>query len=449
MNIVLIVADTFRRDHLGCYGNEWIRTPHLDRLAKRSTVFDCCYAASFPTVPHRSDLLTGRFNFAYLGWMPLPQEETTLPQLLKGAGYVTMGVVDTPFYLRNGYGYDRGFDDFIWVRGQGFRGSLAHTDVVRDRRCEAECFAPATLGTAEKWLEQHHKEQFFLLVDTWDPHEPWDPPNYYVELYEEESDVRPAVWPPYWYWKEAGLSEEDVRTAHAHYCGEITMVDRAVGRLLERLESLRLMDDTAIIFTSDHGFYFGEHGILGKGLFKREQDRSTGVAEWYRSPLYDEVTRVPLVVYLPRTEAKYVDGLVSSPDLMPTILELAQLPVPQTVQATSLLPPLRGEQAKFRDFVVTSWPLHGRGLKLRVVDDVERCTTEVLPTTITDGEWTLISSVWGEPVELYHTISDPKQQQNVLDGNEVAARELHGKLLSLLEELGTSEELLAPRRKLL
>ena len=119
LNFVVIVADTFRQDHLGCYGNDWVATPHLDRLAARSIVFDRCDAASFPTVPARFDLLTGKYGFAKYGWAPLPEGEVTLPQLLTGeAGYTTMGIVDTPFYVRNGYGYDRGFSDFIWVRGQ-------------------------------------------------------------------------------------------------------------------------------------------------------------------------------------------------------------------------------------------------------------------------------------------------------------------------------------------
>jgi arylsulfatase A-like enzyme len=91
VNIVLIVSDTLRRDHVGCYDNAWIHTPHLDRLAERSFVFDRCYAASFPTVPNRSDLLTGSYNFTYLGWKPLPQSELTLPQLLAAAGFFHNG----------------------------------------------------------------------------------------------------------------------------------------------------------------------------------------------------------------------------------------------------------------------------------------------------------------------------------------------------------------------
>ena len=87
MNIILIISDTFRRDHLGCYGNEWIRTPHIDKFARESVVFENAYAGSFPTVPHRADVVTGRFSFPFYGWGRLPQKEVVLAQILKQAGY--------------------------------------------------------------------------------------------------------------------------------------------------------------------------------------------------------------------------------------------------------------------------------------------------------------------------------------------------------------------------
>ena len=472
MNIVLIISDTFRQDHLGCYGNPWIHTPHLDQLAEQAIVFDRCYAGSFPTVPNRADLLTGKYDFVHLGWAPLPHEETTLPQLLAEAGYSTVGIADTPFYVRNGYGYDRGFADFIWIRGQ--LSGPERDNVTHAWRHEEDYFAPATLAAAERWLERHYKEKFFLLVDTWDPHEPWDPPDYYVEIYQKDYDGRPSPWPCYWSWKEAGLSEEDVKRAHAHYCGEVTMVDRWIGRLLDRIESLGLMEDTAIIFTSDHGFYFGEHGLFGKAKMRSEHGfqagphprggggkhrmmfrspitgrTEAGEGHWYRSPLYEEVTRVPLLIHLPQAETARIDALVSLPDLMPTVLELAGCEVPEGVQAFSLVPLLSGEQDRVHDVVITSWPLYNPGQRIRAVDDWERLVTEPLPSSITDGEWTLLYATQGEPVELYHTASDPKQQENVFEGNEIIARDLHARFVRFLEEMGTDEVFLAPRRRLL
>ena len=113
MNIICIVADTLRRDCLPAYGSQEVIAPHLTRFAEEAIVFEDCHAASFPTVPTRADIATGRFTFTYLSWGPLPPNEITLADLMTKAGYTTMGVGDTPFLIRNGYGYDRGFDDFI------------------------------------------------------------------------------------------------------------------------------------------------------------------------------------------------------------------------------------------------------------------------------------------------------------------------------------------------
>lgn len=473
MNIVLIVTDTFRVDHLGCYGNKWIRTPHLDRFSERATTFERCYVSSFPTVPARADLLTGKYDFTYLGWAPLPSEEITLAQLLTEAGYVTFGVTDTPFFVRRGYGYDAGFADFQWFRGQ--RGGYEREDVTYSWRYEEDRFAPVTMSTAERWLEQHYKERFFLYVDTWDPHEPWDPPSYYVEQYHEGYDGQKCPHPCYWDWKEAGLTEEDVRLAHAFYCGEVTMVDRWVGRLLERIESLDLLEKTAIIFTSDHGFYIGEHGLFGKAkmrsdkgffyagpgrpaadgwlknLFRSPETGEVAYAdfEFYRCPIYDEVARVPLMVYVPRARPGQSRALVTLPDVMPTILDLVGVEIPDTVQGSSLVPLLEGKDGRVHDIVVTSWPLYNRGEYTRVVDDLQRRLRELSPSTITADEWTLIYSVAGEPVELYHTASDPKQEKNVFANNKDVADQLHRRFVRFLEGVGTDERLMATRRTLL
>ena len=103
MNIILVVSDTFRRDHLPCYGNQKVITPHLDRFARNALVFEDCYASSFPTVPARADIFTGRYTFTYLDWGPLPANEVTLAQLLTKGGYTTFGVADTPFLLRSSF----------------------------------------------------------------------------------------------------------------------------------------------------------------------------------------------------------------------------------------------------------------------------------------------------------------------------------------------------------
>ena len=118
MNVVLIVSDTLRSDHLGCYGNTTINTPNIDKLAGESIQFDKFYSASFPTVPARADLFTGKYTFPYLGWNALGRSETVLAAQFQDAGYNTIAAVDTPFFVRHGYHYDRGFRDFRFIDGQ-------------------------------------------------------------------------------------------------------------------------------------------------------------------------------------------------------------------------------------------------------------------------------------------------------------------------------------------
>ncbi len=224
-NVVMIVADTFRSDRLGAYGNRWIHTPYLDEFARQSVVFDHHTVSSFPTMPARADYLTGTFSYTHMGWEPLPRRLATLPQILSRAGYHTMGVVDTPFYIRNGFGYDRGFDDFLWVRGQG-DDTRPHerADMRSTWRSEEDRMVARTMTEAERWLERHYDERFFLYVDTWDPHEPWDASDYYTARYRERYKGE-QIYPAYGDWKRAGLTQDDVDLGHATYCGEVTMVD--------------------------------------------------------------------------------------------------------------------------------------------------------------------------------------------------------------------------------
>ena len=118
LNVIWVVADTFRQDHLGAYGNKRIRTPSLDEFASKSMRFDRHYAAGFPTMPTRADHATGRWTMSFMGWEPLPSDMPTLAQILSEKGVHTAAMVDTPFYMRGGMNYDRGFQTFSMYTGQ-------------------------------------------------------------------------------------------------------------------------------------------------------------------------------------------------------------------------------------------------------------------------------------------------------------------------------------------
>ncbi|MDE2819120.1 MAG: sulfatase [Chloroflexota bacterium] len=455
MNVILIVSDTLRRDYLPCYGNAEVITPNLDRFAERALIFEDCYAASFPTVPARADLMTGRYTFVYLPWGPLPQSEATLAGIISEGGRRTAAIADTPFLARRGYGQDRGFGEFIYVRGQLDGTERAYRHRQRQiSEIEGYC-APKTFVEAADWLERHHEDPFFLYIDTWDPHEPWDPPSYYVKPYL--ADYSGAVIPPsYWEYQDDGVTARDLEIARACYMGEISMVDHWFGYLMERVRVLNLLDDTAIIFVSDHGFYFGEHGLFGKRRFRWpdgsgfEEGFAKGLTvhqrQVHRSPLHNELIQVPLLAYLPGVAGRRVSGLLSLPDIMPTILNLLELEIPARTQAKSALPLLNGQA--IHDQVATSAPFEEVGELSKTVDGQNRVVMEISPSSITDGEWDLLFGIEGQKVELYRSKEDAGHQKDLSAAYPEIVEAMHSRYVEWLIAIDTPERFLAPRRRL-
>ena len=461
MNIVWIVADTFRRDHLGAYGNDYIRTPVLDALAAGGVRFDSHYAAAFPTMPTRADHFTGRWTMSFMAWMPFADDVTTLGNILSDNGVHTAAVVDTPFYWRHGFNYDRGFQTFFTVQGQ--EGSptrvqrIGHhesRDVVAWWRRESDRNVAQTMIRAGDWLERHYKEQFFLYVDTWDPHEPWDAPPYYTELYMPDYDGE-VVQPLYGHWQDQpGYPEAKVKKAHATYCGEVTMVDTWVGYLLRKIENMGLAEDTAVIFTTDHGFYFGEHGgLFGKMTYAKRPEgglykHGDPDAEWDHSPLYEEIVRLPLLIRVPGYAPGSYSGMSSAVDMMPTALELFGLPAPDWVEGRSLLPAMADADTAGRDFVVSTVPFANKGSEVRSVDNVSRPLNVAVATTVTSDNWSLLYSVEPGVSKLYDLTSDPAQESNLIGSRPEIAREMHRTLVGFMRDTRLPDDLLQPRLEL-
>jgi arylsulfatase A-like enzyme len=461
MNVIWIISDTLRRDHLGAYGNTRLHTPALDRLAAQAVRFDRHYSAGFPTMPSRADYFTGRWTISFMGWEPLPDSEVTIGEIVADRGIHTAAMVDTPFYMRFGMNYDRGFQTFQTILGQeGSQTRILPThhhesrDATAARRFERDYCAPQTFSRAMEWLEQHYKEKFFLLIDTWDPHEPWDAPAYYTERYWPNYDGE-VIQPIYAHWQDVpGYTAERVAKAHATYCGEISMVDTWVGHLLRHVENLGLRDKTAVVFHSDHGFYFGEHGgSFGKMNYAKRPDgapyfHGEAGASWDHSPLYEELVNLPLFISVPGVAAGQYGGLSSAVDLMPTVLDLLGVDIPGRVEGHSLLPKLHDATLPGREFVVSTLPFANPGDRVRTVDNVSRPIMAGLVTTVTTPEWSLMYSVEPGRSELYQQASDPKQEKNVIGQRPDVARELHQLMLKLMRETNVRADLLEPRLKL-
>lgn len=502
MNLIVIMSDSFRYDNLSCYGPTRVKTPHLDRFASEAYVFDNAYLGSFPTIPNRLDIMSGRFSFIDHEWCPLPANTVTLQQILSASGIVTQMIADNPHLVEMGFNYERGFDGWEWIRGQETdRWKSVPRDVklpadprklrspdflvpnfLRNTtwwKSEEDRFVARSIKAACQWLEESQGvEKFFLYIDLFDPHEPWDAPKEYVDMYEQDYHGQEVIYPHYDFWKNF-LTEDELNHMRALYMAEVSLVDRWIGVLLDKIDELGLREDTAVIFTSDHGFLFGEHGLVGKSLITSDK----GYYEAIR--MYDDIRRIPLMIRLPgQTRGKHIDALVQAPDLMPTILELAGLVAtesvggqtrtqalqcgvfytenwqfrPEAIHGKSLMPLLRGETKRLRDIVVCSntlihhtpvlakcavvtedgWCLHYAGNYTEEVQDiiVNRQLVEHKPKNA--------------PIEpaLFYLPEDPEEERDLIHSNEQLAREIHERYVHWLEEVGTPEEHIAGRRKL-
>jgi arylsulfatase A-like enzyme len=460
MNLVVIVVDTLRPDHLGCYGNDWISTPHIDAFARKAVVFDRAYCASFPTVPHRRDLLTGRFSAPYAGWSPLSREETVLADVLRNSGYVSMMVSDCFHILANGYGFDRGFDGLAWIRGQEWDRCGTHPEApphpcdpakirnadllqrthrrnVTGRQYESDTFVAQVVTAAVEWLEINYEKRFLLYVDVFDPHEPWDAPRWYVEMYDPGYTGQVVDYPLYGY---AGyMTDAELEHCRALYAAEVTLVDRWVGTLLRKIEDLGLLENTTVIFTSDHGFLFGEHGVVGKSAITVSDD-----LYWY-VPLYEEVNHIPLAIHFPGAPPRRSRAIVQPQDIMPTLVQLAGAKDPGTMDGRSIVDVLTGERDDHRPFAVSAPALRGGACPTSVMKDDwaailyprRQMAEELVNRMIAGYEMRYEKEI--EDDLLFDVAQDPEQAHDVKDQHPDVCDELRAGLVRYLEEIGADE----------
>jgi arylsulfatase A-like enzyme len=366
-NIILIVEDSFRRDHLGCYGNEWIKTPSIDEFALDSIIFDSAYAEGLPTIPARIALFTGRYTLPFRGWQPLEQLDFPIAEILWDKNVFSALISDTYHMHKPKFGFGKGFDYVKWIRGQELDPWIADPNTILDSSKYSEMnWNPAYPGQPKKILkkqfekylkgrrnwedeENHHiarvmksaenwirnrveagnKERFFLVIDSFDPHEPWDPPYQYLNMYPvPEYDGLPITWGG---GEIDNWSLAEIRHIRAQYSGTITLSDKWTGIFLEVVEELGLLENTLIIFLADHGEPLGEHGIIKK------------VKPWP----YDELSHIPLIMRFPdsmKLKNKRISSFVGLQDIAPTILNLFGVKIPSLIQGENLLPIITEEK---------------------------------------------------------------------------------------------------------
>lgn len=343
MNIIFLISDTFRYDNLFDRAKMPVDTPCLDAFARRAISVERMYTGSFPTIPHRTDLISGRIGWPWYGWQDLcASTPNNIPNLLRKHDYVSQLLCDCPHLFNSSF--QQKFDGALAIRGQEgdtpflrmnhpikesmppektrtgshFRGHNLpdlHCWENRNWQLEEDRFPPRTARKTVEWLEQNYKcESFFLWADFFDPHEPWDPPEYMVRKYDPDYDGIPMIHPNYG--QASDLTDDELHNLRAHYCAEAELVDRWVGRVLQKIDDLQLWDNSIVVFTSDHGISLGEHNRTGKSNINEWDDRS-----W---PLYPELAHVPCMIAAPGLEGgKSLDILAQPHDILPTVAEIA------------------------------------------------------------------------------------------------------------------------------
>lgn len=436
-NIITVSFDTLRYDHIGANGNGWIHTPNIDSFAAQSQQFDSAYSGGFPTLLNRAELFTGRYMYTVMNWEDLPNDAVTLANVLGQAGYTTGLVFDTWHLKDNGYFLDRGFQSWDWIRGQEgdrfrarpremplpaspekFRSVETLSQYLRnvaDRQQESDFFVAQTVLRSVAWLERNMQYgPFFLHIDCFDPHEPWDPPQAYVDLYNPgytgQQVIYPAYAPPDY------MSSAELHHMRALYAAEVTLVDTWFGHFVSELGRLGLADNTIIFLLSDHGLMLGEHQAVGKAW------SHAGYYEAY--PLYQELIHIPLMVRIPGQPHRKLQAMAQPADIMPTILDYAEAGDTGTIHGKSLRPVLEGQASNVHTITVSSRSLRASlATKPRI--------------TVTDGEWSLLHGAAHASSHLYHLPTDPQQSNDLLALECLRARALHNQLISFLNSVGT------------
>jgi arylsulfatase A-like enzyme len=435
MNVILIVLDSLRADHVGCYGNPWIRTPALDTLAEESAVFTRAFPESLPTIPMRRAIHTGRRTFPFrdwapqkgdpvlsYGWQPIPQSQVTLAETLVRTGYHAAFITDTFHHFKPSMNFHRGFDQWQWIRGQEAdpygpvalvsreRVEAALTPQMRQfgpapmlrqylanqaqRRGEEDFQAPRVFRAAMQCLEENQRvEKLFLLVDCFDPHEPWDPPRHYVDLYDPGYEGREVIFPPYG--PASNLSEAELKHMRALYAGEVTMVDRWLGRFLDRARSLGLLDRSLVIVTSDHGHQLGEHGVVGKVAFG----------------LFNELMDVPLLIRHQEGAGAglRVDAFAQHHDIPATILALLGIEPVEPLEGINLWHFVDGSGGQRRQYVTAAF------------NNYVWCR---------DERYVYMARNDGAEARLYDMEADPKQLEDIAAAKPEVCRQMFQHVLA-------------------
>jgi arylsulfatase A-like enzyme len=425
-NVLLLVIDTLRADHVGAYGGR-AQTPNIDALARQGLRFTRFYPEAMATVPARRSILTGRRVWPFRGWHfwpelggvqgwePIRDLDTTFTSQLRRAGYWTGYVTDNPFLTSTSpySSFRASFDSFVGFSGQWGFGPpspptpastrrLHHWLIPELRKPDIEAGVDRFLAASgEYWKDESHSwaarvytasaqaldvaaahQPFALVADTFEPHEPWTPPRSYIDLYGDARYRGPEPSTSLYARVSEWLSRERAGPVLARmrdlYAAEVTLTDRWLGVLLGRLRELGLDGNTVIALVADHGYLLGEHGWTGK----------------IASMLHPPLIHVPFILVDParRRAGETSDYLAQTHDIGPTLLAMAGVSPPHGMDGVDLSELLAGGRPPVRSLAYGGY---GNWHYAR------------------NSSWSFVSLNNGRGRRLYDLTEDPLERRNL------------------------------------
>ena len=403
-NVLLIVLDTTRPDHLGAYGYPKNTSPNIDSLADEGVLFK----NAFTTIPYTPSahisMMTSTYPFVFQPRIPgaaptgnvlIGDEYITLAEILRYNNYKTAGFVSVGL-MSNHSGLNQGFDKYEVAEGVWT--------------------ANKTVPKAVEWLDENYQSNFFMWVHLYDPHDPYSPPNNFSELHHDYEV-------PYDKVGVSGVSS--IKQVLADYDGDISYSDQQIGLLLERLKELGVENNTLVVFTSDHGEQFGEH------LPPYYRGMSAPLLYQHARALYEDEVHIPLIIKMPRKieENITIEGLVENIDITPTILELLNISVPSQFQGRSMTEAIAGKENITRKYVFSHlYPIISPYYKSMV-------RTE---------DYKLIYDHYNQESQLFNLSNDEYEMVNLYDNETEIVSEMEDEMIDLIQEYTVITDLHVP-----
>lgn len=372
MKAIMVMFDSLNKRYLESYGSLLFETPNFKRLSERCVTFDSCFAGSLPCMPARRELHTGRYNFLHRSWGPLEPFDDSMPEILKNNDIYTHLVTDHHLYWADGGAtYHSRYSSWEMIRGQEgdpWKGEVLFPEIPSDAKAPNRLFLPSREKLSDIWRQEwvnrkqfktesdypqsktfvaglefidnnYNQDNWFLQIESFDPHEPYVVAEEYDKLYLDKIKKPNLDWPDY---HPVTENKEDIENLKFKYGALLSKCDKSLGEVLDKMDKYDMWKDTMLIVCTDHGFLLGEHGWWAKNMM----------------PSYNELVNIPLFIWDPTNKIKGErrNALVQTIDIAPTILDFFNLEIPKDMQGKSLRETIVNDK-KIRDYCLYGW--HG------------------------------------------------------------------------------------------